>query len=188
MSRTKEGRDALRSSQAHPQARSIAPPWPKRSQGRVPIGRHRPKSEENGEAHPAPGANLRHMRRRARIPPADCRRNRCPLSSAEGVLQHNPSTPAGRFAQIAAIHRASVNFLSILSRSVPEHINAVMGEVGLDKWGFAGKLSSEWRKQSERNEGDEGAKSACGRQGRSEEGNARCLPPVHMISPTFMWS
>jgi hypothetical protein len=29
MSRTKEGRDALRSSEAHPQARSIAPPWPK---------------------------------------------------------------------------------------------------------------------------------------------------------------
>jgi hypothetical protein len=37
-------------------------------------------------------ANLRHIRRRARIPPADCRRNRYPLSSAEGVLQHNPST------------------------------------------------------------------------------------------------
>jgi phenylpyruvate tautomerase PptA (4-oxalocrotonate tautomerase family) len=66
------------------------------------------------------------------------------------------STPAGRFAQIAAIDRASVNFLSMLSRSVPEHINAVIGEVGLDKWGFAGKLSSERRKQSERNEGDDG--------------------------------
>ena len=53
MSRTKEGRDALRSSEAHPQARSIAPPWPKRSQGRVPISRHRPKSPETGEAHPS---------------------------------------------------------------------------------------------------------------------------------------
>ena len=65
------------------------------------------------------------------------------------------STPAGRFAQIAAIHRASVNFLSMLSRSVPEHINAVIDEEGLDKAGFAGKLSSERRKQSERNEGDD---------------------------------
>jgi hypothetical protein len=34
---TKEGRDALRSSEAHTQARSIAPPWPKWSQGRVNI-------------------------------------------------------------------------------------------------------------------------------------------------------
>jgi predicted TIM-barrel fold metal-dependent hydrolase len=42
------------------------------------------------------------------------------------------------------------------SRSVPEHIHAVIDEVGLDKWGFAGKLNSEWRKQSERNEGDDG--------------------------------
>jgi phenylpyruvate tautomerase PptA (4-oxalocrotonate tautomerase family) len=51
---------------------------------------------------------------------------------------------------MAAIHSASVNFISILSRSVSEHINAVIDEVGLDKWGFAGKLSSEWRKQSEK--------------------------------------
>src|SRR3984885_11913310 len=64
MSRTKEGRDALRSSEAHPQARSIAPPWPERSQGRVPIGRHRPKSAETGETHPLPGAILRPVRRR----------------------------------------------------------------------------------------------------------------------------
>jgi hypothetical protein len=55
----------------------------------------------------------------------------------------------------SGLHRASVNFLSILSRSVPELINAVIDEA-LDKWGFAGKLSSEWRKQSERNEGDDG--------------------------------
>src|ERR1700722_19960860 len=64
MSRTKEGRDALRSSEAHPQAGSIAPPWSKRSQRRVPISRHRPKSPETGEAHPSSGADLRHMRRR----------------------------------------------------------------------------------------------------------------------------
>ena len=64
MSRTKEGRDALRSSEAHPQARSIAPARPERSQRRVPIGRHRPKSAETGEAHPPSGADLRHMRRR----------------------------------------------------------------------------------------------------------------------------
>src|ERR1700722_2047745 len=64
MSRTKEGRDALRSSEAHPQAGSIAPPWSKRSQRRVPISRHRPKSPETGEAHPSSDADLRHMRRR----------------------------------------------------------------------------------------------------------------------------
>ena len=68
-------------------------------------------------------------------------------------------TPAGRFAQIEAIDRASLNFLSTLWRSVPEHINAVIDEVGLDKWGFTDKLSSEWRKQSERNEGDDGRQS-----------------------------
>jgi hypothetical protein len=43
----------------------------------------------------------------------------------------------------------------MLSRSVPEHINAVIDEEGLDKAGSAGKLSSERRKQSERNEGDD---------------------------------
>src|ERR1700751_179729 len=64
MSRTKEGRDALRSSEAHPQTWSIAPPWPERSQGRVPVGRHRPKSAETGETHPLPGAGLRPVRRR----------------------------------------------------------------------------------------------------------------------------
>ena len=69
MSRTKEGRDALRSSKAHPQARSIAPSWPKWSQRRVPIGRHRPKSPETGEAHPSSGADLRHMRPRGQTLP-----------------------------------------------------------------------------------------------------------------------
>ena len=61
--RTK-GRDALRSFEAHPQARPIAPAWPKGSEGRVPVGRHRPKSEETGEAHPPSDAGLRHIRRR----------------------------------------------------------------------------------------------------------------------------
>ena len=88
MSRTKEGRDALRSSEAHPQARSIAAAWAERSQRRVPLSRHSPKSAETGEAHPLPGAGLRPVRRGPEIRP-DCRRNRCPLSSAEGVLQHN---------------------------------------------------------------------------------------------------
>jgi 4-oxalocrotonate tautomerase len=32
----------------------------------------------------------------------------------------------------------------------PEHINVIIDEVGLDNWGFAGKLSSERRKQSEK--------------------------------------
>jgi hypothetical protein len=47
----------------HPQARSIAPARAERSERRVPVGRHRPKSKETGEAHSAPGANLRHIRR-----------------------------------------------------------------------------------------------------------------------------
>jgi hypothetical protein len=51
---TKEGRDALRSSIAHPQARSVARAGSERSQRRVPIGRHRPKSPKTGEAHPLP--------------------------------------------------------------------------------------------------------------------------------------
>jgi ABC-type Fe3+-hydroxamate transport system substrate-binding protein len=33
--------------------------------------------------------------------------------------------------------------------------NFVIDEVGLDNWRFAGKLSSEWRKQSEENEADD---------------------------------
>jgi hypothetical protein len=37
--------------------------WPKWSQRRVPIGRRRPKSEETDKAYPAPGANLRHIKR-----------------------------------------------------------------------------------------------------------------------------
>jgi hypothetical protein len=37
-----------------------------------------------------------------------------------------------------------------------EHINVVVDEVGLDKGRFAGKLGSEWRKQSEKNEADDG--------------------------------
>jgi hypothetical protein len=43
---------------------SVAAPWPERSQGRVPIGRHRPQSAETGETHPLPGAGLRPVRRR----------------------------------------------------------------------------------------------------------------------------
>ena len=65
-SRTKEGRDALRSSEAHPQARSIAPPRSKRSQRRIPLSRHRPKSAKTGEAYPPPCADPRHIRRRGR--------------------------------------------------------------------------------------------------------------------------
>jgi hypothetical protein len=39
------------------------------------------------------------------------------------------STPAGWFAQIAAFIGHQSTSLSILSRSVPEHINAVIDEV-----------------------------------------------------------
>ena len=42
-SRMKEGRDAVRSSEAHAQARSIAPAWAERGQRRVPLCRHSPK-------------------------------------------------------------------------------------------------------------------------------------------------
>jgi hypothetical protein len=45
-------------------------------------------------------------------------------------------------------------FYTLENRSEP--INVVIDEVGLDKWRFAGNLSSEWRKQSERNEADNG--------------------------------
>src|SRR5271170_1321510 len=103
MSRTKEGRDALRSSEAHPQARSIAPAWAQWSQRRVPVGRHRPKLTETGEAHPPSGANLRRMRRRAQLCVADSRRRRPPRPPQERVFQRNTSTPAVRFAQIADI-------------------------------------------------------------------------------------
>jgi hypothetical protein len=48
------------------------------------LDRHSPKSAETGKAYPAPGTNLRHTRRRPQIPPPDCRRNRYPLSSADG--------------------------------------------------------------------------------------------------------
>jgi hypothetical protein len=57
-----ESRDALRSSEAHPQPRSIAPPRSKRSPRRGPIGRHCPKPEETGETHPPSDARIRHMR------------------------------------------------------------------------------------------------------------------------------
>src|ERR1700722_6265793 len=75
MSRTKEGRDALRSSEAHPQAGSIAPPRSKRSQRRVPLSRHRPKSAKTGEAYPPPCADPRHIREEAGICPADSATN-----------------------------------------------------------------------------------------------------------------
>src|ERR1700729_3455801 len=50
-SRTKEGRDAVRSSEAHPQARPTAPARAERGQRRGPLSRHSPKSAETGEAH-----------------------------------------------------------------------------------------------------------------------------------------
>jgi hypothetical protein len=50
------------------------------------IGGHRPKAEETGEAHPPSDARIRHMRRRAQIGRPDRRRNRYPLSSAEGFF------------------------------------------------------------------------------------------------------
>src|SRR5271154_6550321 len=89
MSRKKKGRDALRSSEAHPQARSIAPPSPERGQRRVPLSRHRPKSAKIGEAHSAAGAHLRHMRRRARNLPRSPRHKSKVLAPEQGVLQQN---------------------------------------------------------------------------------------------------
>jgi hypothetical protein len=103
MSRKKKGRDALRSSQAHPQAGSIAPAWAERSQRRVPLSRHRPKSAKIGEAHSAPGAHLRHMRRRARNLPRGQRHKSQVLTPGQGVLQQNPSIPAALFAQKAPL-------------------------------------------------------------------------------------
>jgi hypothetical protein len=104
---------ALRSSEAHPQARSIAPPWPERGQRRVPIGRHCPKPEETGEAHPAPGADLRHMRRRAQINRPDRRRNRYPRSSAEGFFNTIRRLQPSRMRNIAAIHSAGQQRLKL---------------------------------------------------------------------------
>ena len=46
---------------------------PNGAKGRVPIGRHSPKSPETGEDHPLPGADLRHMRRSRPIFLADSR-------------------------------------------------------------------------------------------------------------------
>jgi hypothetical protein len=88
MSRTKEGRDALRSSEAHPQARSIAPPWPERRQRRVPIGRHRPKSSETGETCPLPQPGLRAVRRRG----AALLRYEPPLTDTVLALRQGSST------------------------------------------------------------------------------------------------
>jgi hypothetical protein len=101
MSGTKEGRDALRSSEAHPQARSIAPAWPERGQRRAPLGRHSPKSAETGEAHPLPGGDLRHMRRRLKSSAPDGRRDRYALSPDERVLQRNLRIPAVRCVAVA---------------------------------------------------------------------------------------
>src|SRR5271154_4773281 len=89
MSRKKKGRDALRSSEAHPQAGSIAPPWAERGQRRVPLSRHSPKSAKIGEAHSAPGADLRHVRRRARNLPRSQRHKSKVLAPERGVLQQN---------------------------------------------------------------------------------------------------
>jgi hypothetical protein len=67
-------------------------------------------------------------------------------------------------------------------------INVVIDEVGLDTWRFTGKLSSEWREHSEKNEADDGRQIRLRTTEKCEEGNTRCLPPVQMISPTFTWS
>jgi radical SAM protein with 4Fe4S-binding SPASM domain len=69
---TGPGRDAVCASQAHPQARPIAPPWPKRGERRVPIGGHCPKPAETGCSSPS-HAGLRHMRRSGQLCLADNR-------------------------------------------------------------------------------------------------------------------
>jgi hypothetical protein len=48
-----EGRDAVCAPEAHPRTRQATSPGTERSQRRVPIGRHSPKSAETGEAHPS---------------------------------------------------------------------------------------------------------------------------------------
>jgi hypothetical protein len=73
----------------------LRPTWAERSQKGVSIGGHCPKPEETGEAHPGPGADLRHMRRRGSTSPAYNHLGRTP-SSERGVLQGYPSTPAVR--------------------------------------------------------------------------------------------
>ncbi len=50
---------------------------------------------------PLSDAGLRHMRRRAQIVRPDRRRNRYPLSSAEGALQHNLRTAVVRHVVFA---------------------------------------------------------------------------------------
>ena len=49
--------------------RPIASRWSKRGERRVPLGRHRPKSEEISKADSRTRANLRHMRRRGSTSP-----------------------------------------------------------------------------------------------------------------------
>ena len=84
--RTKEGRDAVRSFEAHPQARPIAPAWPKGSQGRVPVGRRRPKSAEIGEAHRRPYSP--HEAKGSNRPPWSSSQP-LPALVGRGVLQRN---------------------------------------------------------------------------------------------------
>jgi hypothetical protein len=105
MSRKKKGRDALRSSQAHPPAGSIAPAWAERSQRRVPLSRHSPKSAKIGEAHSAPGTDLRHMRRRARNLPRGQRHKSQVLAPKQRVLQQNR-----RLADVADLAPGCLNW------------------------------------------------------------------------------
>src|ERR1700723_2378810 len=105
MSRKKKGRDALRSSQAHPPAGSIAPAWAERSQSRVPLSRYSPKSAKIGEAHSAPGTDLRHMRRRARNLPRGQRHKSQVLAPKQWVLQQNR-----RLADVADLAPGCLNW------------------------------------------------------------------------------
>jgi hypothetical protein len=61
------------------------------------------KSEETGEAHPAPGARIHHMRRRARLRLACNYLGRTSPSSERRVLQRYPSIAAVCCAPIAFI-------------------------------------------------------------------------------------
>src|SRR6202040_2301277 len=88
--RAKEGRDAVRSPQTHPQTRSVATTRSLRRPRRVPPRRHGAESTETGQTDSRPGANDGYMRLKTLINPrVDHPRTR-PKPVRGRVLQHNP--------------------------------------------------------------------------------------------------
>ena len=98
----KKGRDALRSSEAHPQARSIARPWPQRSQrDEFPLAATAPESAETGEAH-SPF--------RSRSSPPEAQRSSFASPNADDGENRCSERPAGFFNEEFAEKRAFVDF------------------------------------------------------------------------------